>query len=447
MGEFSDYLEKNNLGGDLSAAVGTAETIAGTVSGAYGYYGAAKDLGATLGLWESEADGFDRLADMIEQIQKTIVAGFKVVLEQLQREGQQAKLDALVDLDDARLGALVTLRTYGQQGLSQHQLEDLQFQSHVAGYMESSVWNLVYYPHMNYSDPWSGQIVPSTDGVSLPAFAILLPRYLRAIAIRITCLAVIFPDPFRGNARDEILEHAERLRQVHDTIASAMTPLRRPTLAEMTPWPRPPFGAHPGSLWDVRPSKWAQGKRMHGAVEPFTSLAVVREFPDPEPKPPAPADYPVPGERLPEHVPPPNRNAPGYQPPDTSGYKIAFDQWVETELKPYYAKFVVRHAARTWSARKRLYIAAGLAGTWNTMNTLRRMAGADPVAAKDRVFDDAWSMRELRGVVVDTVGPFMPKPSSLRGLGAMLGYPPPRRRGAPQVFSMRGLCLAPPNPF
>ncbi len=197
MGKFQDTLKEQNLSPELVGAVGTAESIFGTVSGASAYYGTAYAIGEKLGLWGGGPSDFDRLSKAIENIVKALNEGFKAVLVGQSLQGQQAKIDGMIIQKAEAQGALSILKTVPPGGqLTAAEKQQLITDTDCQGYLDASYWNLPYYAVLAHTDPWSKTLEP-TDGALVPAFAIMLPGYLQAIGIWLTALAAARPNPFR----------------------------------------------------------------------------------------------------------------------------------------------------------------------------------------------------------------------------------------------------------
>jgi hypothetical protein len=443
MGKFSDTLKENNLSSELTDAVGAAESIYGALSGASLYYGAAYSIGEKLGFWGGGKSDFDRLAEAIANIVKALREGFAAVLAGQDLQGQQDKIDKIILKKAEALGALSLLKTVPPGGsLTPTQVDTLTTDTDCDFYRtDVELWNLPYYPHMAHSDSWFyGKLEPPHDA-SVKVFAIVLPKYLQAIALRVTALAAAFPQPFRepgpGDSAGfwkEILDHTEWLAEVHDIIRGAIVALRVPTATEMLPRPSAPRDdTEHQRYWTLSQSDWAKAGRRHGAVELYSTTDSISSYPDPEPQPPDPLAFPV-EPNVPQHVPPPNPNAPDYVPPVShfNDYGNAFDQYAAKFKAQHYPRFVARHAAASLREQKVVYNAVGLDRLWSAMNRLRVMAGEATRAESEPadgslVRDGVWSLREFGQRVLAAVGSLSGNSGALsltvRTLGPLVGIP------------------------
>ncbi len=243
-----------------------------------------------------------------------------------------------------------------------------------------------------------------------------------------------------------------RLVTIHDTIRSKIVALRMPTVAEMLPGAIPPAMSPTDQprYWRLNPSAWQTGQRLCGAVELYSTTDSISPYPDPEPAPPNPADFPVPP-TVPEHVPPPNPNAPNppSPPPPAPNFKEAFDAYGANLKADYYWRFAARHAARSLQAQKVVYNAVGLGSLWVAINRLRLIAGEPPLTVGDpaeaqTVRDGVWSVREFSERVGAAVGsvpvgnlmlPATAIPLTIRSLGTLFGIP------AAAIGSLRQVML------
>jgi hypothetical protein len=453
MGKFSDTLKEYNLSPELVTAFGTAESIFGTVSGAYEAYGTAYELGAKLGFWEGPTD-LDDLADAIANVMKAVQAGFAVILKGQELQGQQIKIDHLLELKADALGALSILKAVAPgTSLTANQIDLVNSGTNCDVYLDKSLWTLPYYKQSAHSDSWSQIIEPPHDAF-VRAFVIVLPRYLQAIALRLIGLAAAFPNPFKkpkagepAGFHDEIIDHAATLRWAHDEIREAIVHLRLPTVAEMLPKPSPPvYNTEKVRYWTLASSAWEKGQRLVGAVELYSTSDSIDTYPEPEPPPPDPMGFPV-APSIPGHVPPPNPNAPNPVSEDSheDDYKEAFDLYAEEFKAKYYPRFLARHAMRSLREQKVVYNAVGLDRLWSAMNELRLMAGEDQLERTDTesVRDGVWSLREASAQVADALGvtvvdgielPAQLAPLSIRALGMRVGIPSPFVGSLRQAF-------------
>jgi hypothetical protein len=95
LGDIAKQLKKLISAGDddsLVKAVGTAEDIYGTMSGLYGYYGAAKQILGKLGFFGTSADPMEKISDLLNQIKTQLENMLGAILV------AQKKIDAASEL-------------------------------------------------------------------------------------------------------------------------------------------------------------------------------------------------------------------------------------------------------------------------------------------------------------------------------------------------------------
>jgi hypothetical protein len=458
MGKFSDTLKEYNLSPELTGAVGTAESIYGTVSGAAAFYGTAYSIGEKLGLWGGGPNDFDRLTTAIQNLVKAMTAGFQAVLVGQHLQEEQAKVDSMIELQAHALEQLNVLKTVPPSGqLTPAERLVLETQTDCQAYLDDGYWNFVYYTQLAHTDAWSGTLEPPHSGNLYLGYTIMLPRYLQAIGIRITALVAAYPHPFispqpDGTAgfHDDLVGHAGKLAAVHNAVRQAIVPLRTPTTAEMLHTvTAPKYDTQHTRYWTLSPSAWENSERLFGAVELYSTTDSIATYPESAPPPPSPADFPV-EPNVPEYVPPPNPNAPNYKPPVShlDDYQKAFEAYAANFKTHYYPVFAARHAALTLQKQKVVYNNVGLGRLWSAMNRLRLIAGEAPLRVGDPgdvnlVREGTWSMREFSQRLAAAVGsvasgnlmiPVAALPLTIRSLGFLVGIPSASVGSLRQVF-------------
>jgi hypothetical protein len=358
----------------------------------------------------------DELTDKVEQL----LADLKILIGGQQAEDQILQMQAVgLQLEDART-QLLTLRE-----------DDPTLKSQIGIVLNNSFqvvnklgniafWQRPFFQTAVYSDSWSGFLSPPL--VPLPAgsaavfdYRLTLPAYLEAIVIRLVILSALVPN-FRQSRRflPELRKMAERLEGFYITIRDGIIEIPSPG-----PFPGQPVFYRevvdfiPETLHDdqhipakietrIVPSLWDSRGRPYGAVERYSAVAVIDQYPTDH--------FPTAQDAL--LIDPVAERA-----METGDIPFQSGRFPSIES---YQRFLLRHAIGTLARRKAVYRVVGLPALKTIVNLLKDLASEPRLPTLP---DGDWSLREIDNTIATILlrQPSIVAPHSPISVKALLG--------------------------
>jgi len=500
MGEAANKLKKLISAGDddsLVKALGTAEDIYGTMSGIYGYYGAAKDILGKLGFLGKPADPLEEITSLLKVIRETL----DEILGKLQEI--EAKISAGSKLTTFQLieDKFVSVKTAFDNAvdLIEHP-NNSSIQYEYDDSLGGSWWalNAVTTPDMYYwqrlpaadglySDDWTPPLYPddtNPDSAYIWDYRWLLPRLLQSLQRHIFVVSANTPD-YQNAKIDNLQEYGEfLLNNIYRKILDGFAHIRRPDAAEFKyvifasdpanfSWYKTPTSDFPGGHLDVQKERhtdqsihwlrenrvpgglWIKANYVFGSVERYSGYDCSAPYPSIELK----SMMPVIAFNLPTENEAWRIN--GW--PNFWWLKVKNTITVKPEFQRSYDRFCMRHTLRTLRKRNQLYNELGLPKLYQTIRhyfsilnlplpipptptdanpNANRLTGLNIQFSSWSGLNlqfTSWSVREVyqevRRCITDNPPP--EAPISLRVMAAMLDP----IQAAIAAISLRRLCL------
>ena len=483
MGEAAKKLKKLISAGDddsLVQALGTAEDIYGTMSGLYGYYGAAKDILGELGFLGTPEDPLEKIADLLNHIvgQLNAILG-EILVTQGKIDAASKLITALLtekekaSVETAFENALVYTKNPNPYNKEQYDLSlnDSWTALNLLSALSMKYWERLFVEDGLYSDTWTGPfypdaIVPESEYIWDYRYA--LPQYLQVLQRQLFIISANSAE-FQNDSIPRLKELGDFLfENVYKKILGGFAEITAPepnelkyVLFAMNPanfyWYRKERAAETFGTYDFIDPKdgrrvriqhfpeagidrlrgnqipgghWIQANYVFGAVERYSGYDCTASYPLDElnagttligfSAPTIDAEY--------------NNWAPYWW--ELVKNTVTLKQ--PTQFESFYQRFCIRHTLRKLRKRKQLYSELGLPKLYQTIchyYSILKLAIPDELIALNNLFM-SWSVREAYHEIRRclTGSPLPEAPISLRVMAAKL-------EPMQAVISLRRLCL------
>jgi hypothetical protein len=487
--ELKKLLQEGDQDGPLVKALGTAEDIYGTMSGAYTVYSTGKELFDELsGGQEDPLADIKRMLDSIITKLDLALAGLEEIKSMIVDTSglitRQFIGNEVADAITARDKAKVYLE-FPDTSDFEEEFEAARASSefrlgHVYG--NNYYWMRLCVQDAVYSDVWSSPQYP--EGGHCPEgapdgdpyvwdYRVALPAYLVILASHTLLLLASEPE-YRNPKMGEMAKYITHLGEVYKKIVNSFVSIQAPNRDELK---CVIFAMDPGNFYWYRKEKitgetfptydfidpkdgrrvriqrfgsgsidwiignripgghWIQANYVFGEVERYSGYDCTAAYPQDELKAGAPLV--------------------GFTPP-TIDYELTdWDSlWWEWHVKntltvkqpaqfqTFYDRFCVRHTLRKLRKRNQLYLELGLTELYQT---IRHYYSTLKVAIPWELIDlhakfASWSLREVYQEIRRCITGY-PPPEAPISLRVMAGILEPFQAVVSPVISLRGLCL------
>jgi hypothetical protein len=316
-------------------------------------------------------------SDSVEQKINTLLADFQALFAEQEAQGKILLMrDVAIQIEDARTQEN-TLRSSSPDDpnfVKEHQavLNDTDRVVRTLGNI--GFWLRPFFQDAVYFDEWSNFLTPPRQSpAEVFDYRLTLPAFLEAIMIRLAVLVVLVPN-FRESHKAELSEMASRLEGFFNTIRDGITNIPTPH-----PFPaqdifyREALASGEPLRTQIIPSRWDVGGRLYGAVERYSAVAVVDQYPT---------------DRF------PNAQEALFIGADVQAFFPSHSQKVPSS--EVFNRFLVQHAMGTLARRQAVYRVVGLPAVKTALNLLKDLAG-EPRPQPGP--DGNWSLREVDNTV------------------------------------------------
>ena len=408
MTSLAEILKENDSTRHHGEALEKVADIAELVGESVGYYKAAKEIGAALGLWDAPKSEFAILSEKVDALRDAIVDSFK---ELASLTNAQFEILHAQNLDEQIGRSRTVIQEIADQRADPNQLDVpvmlMEARGAVTTIEGGSYWKTPLHDVTTYRDEWSGPVPRPIDW----NYMLALPVYLEALVTWMATVRLLDPDEFPQKYAASFQARAEFLAEAVSTIVTGIHQLAAPTLeeakprAELLPWSRQ-VATYTNAAWMYSNDPGMPKTAIIGAADPWTTFSSIEVSSRP---PYAPGEW--------SHIGP---SWVGHAGQEFASWNVAFDAWFHDEI-------TLRHAIRTSRNWKTVYGASGVGKARAVLSRLWQLAGQGPVYRVGR--DDAWSLREI----VDDLPSDHRPPHSLRALAQTFNLPTPSLRAVTDV--------------
>ena len=291
MGEAAKKLKNLiSAGGNdsLVKAVGTAEDIFGTMSGFYGYYGAAKDILGKLGFLGTPEDPLEKIADLLNHIvgQLNAILG-EILVTQGKIDATSKLITALLtekekaSVETAFEDALVYTKNPSPYNKEQYDLSlnDSWTALNLLSSLSLKYWERLFVEDGLYSDSWIGPfypdaIVPESEYIWDHRYA--LPQYLQILQRQLFIISANSAE-FQNDSIPRLKELGDFLfEKVYKRILSGFGDIRPPDADEFK---YVIFAMHPENFYWYRKEGSTETFGTYDFIDPTDGRPVqIRHF-------------------------------------------------------------------------------------------------------------------------------------------------------------------------